>query len=452
MSTQLTADQPVGAFSGQETHQPITIPVSRYIDPAFAVAETEKLWPRVWQMACSVDHVSEPGDAFEYRCGPYSTIIVRGGDGVLRAFENACRHRGSAICEGKATGLTELRCPFHRWSWDLAGRLAEIPSRRTFGPLVSEEYGLAPVAVDTWGPMVFVDPSGTAGPLADFLDGVPQDIAWVGLDEFTCDYLITVPLPGNWKTISDGFSETYHVQGIHREMLPMVDDVAGPQFLWRHHGKLEQRYGVPSPRFRTPPGDEETWSAFVEIMGSRIGVTDKSAPVPAVPEGSTLRDVLASMVRAVGAQQGVSYERFSTEQLLTMQQYNLFPNVSLVIFPDIFTVLRSRPGANPDEGLLDVFNYRRSPSGAARDKPVDITLPAGSDGGITLILDQDVENIERAQRGLHQPGFTRMTLSNEERRILNFHRNLEAWLAIHPTEIGGASPDLRPAGTTASPS
>ena len=63
-----------------------------------------------------------------------------------------------------------------------------------------------------------------------------------------------------------------------------------------------------------------------------------------------------------------------------------------------------------------------------------------------------MENIDRAQRGLHQPGFTRMTLSNEERRILNFHRNLEAWLAIHPTEIGGASPELRPSGKTASPS
>ena len=64
-------------------------------------------------------------------------------------------------------------------------------------------------------------------------------------------------------------------------------------------------------------------------------------------------------------------------------------------------------------------------------------LPPGQDPPLGLILGQDAANIERAQRGLHQPGFTRMVLSREECRILNLHRNLERWLGISPSEITG---------------
>jgi hypothetical protein len=286
---------------------------------------------------------------------------------------------------------------------------------------------------------VFVNSSLDAAPLADFLEGVPDDIAWVGLDEFHCTYLVSLPVPGNWKVVSDGFSETYHVQGLHREMLPIVDDVNGPQRLWRHHGKLEQRYGLPSPRFRQPPSDQEVWDAFIEVMGTRIGIASPAAGAafPEVPAGQSLRDVFAGMIRGVGASQGVAYDRFTDDQLLTMSQYNLFPNVSLVVFPDLFTVLRSRPGPSPDEGFMDVLQFSRLPAGATPTRPVDIALPPDQDPPLGLVLTQDAGQIGRAQRGLHQPGFTRMTLSREECRILNLHRNLEQWLGITPSEITG---------------
>ena len=100
---------------------------------------------------------------------------------------------------------------------------------------------------------------------------MPDDIEWAGIDDFRCTYNIAVPMPCNWKTLIDGFSETYHVQGIHREMLPMVDDVNSPQRLWDHHGKLEQPYGLPSPRLRDGADDQAVWEAFIAVMGTRIG-------------------------------------------------------------------------------------------------------------------------------------------------------------------------------------
>ena len=236
----------------------VTIPAARYTSSAFAALEHDRLWPRVWQLACSLDHVANPGDFHELRIGPLSVLLVRGDDLELRAFQNACRHRGSALCEGTGLGLTELRCPFHRWAYDLSGRLREVPSRREFGVLGrdAEDFGLIPVRVEAWGPLVFVNLRLDAEPLADFLGAVPDDCAWARVDEFRCTAAVSIPAPCNWKTLIDGFSETYHVQGIHREMLAMCDDVNGPQRVWDRHGKLRQSYGLASPRLRDQPDDQ----------------------------------------------------------------------------------------------------------------------------------------------------------------------------------------------------
>ncbi len=109
----------------------VRMAVDRYLSPDFAALEEERLWPSVWQIACTVDHVAEPGDYFEYRAGPYSVLIVRGDDGELRAFQNVCRHRGNSICQGSGEGLTQIRCPWHKWTWDLSGQLREC--RRASG-------------------------------------------------------------------------------------------------------------------------------------------------------------------------------------------------------------------------------------------------------------------------------------------------------------------------------
>src|SRR3954468_18605995 len=193
---------------------PTRIPAARYTSPAFAELEHERLWPHVWQIACTVDHVAHPGDVYELRCGWLSVLIVRGDDGELRAFQNACRHRGNSLCEGMSSGLTELRCPFHRWTWDLAGQLREVPSRRGFGALRNEDLPLVPVSVDVWGPLVFVNVDLDAEPLLDFLDGVPADAAWARLDEFRTVATTSTPVAANWKVVADGFSETYHIQGL----------------------------------------------------------------------------------------------------------------------------------------------------------------------------------------------------------------------------------------------
>ena len=319
------------------------IPASRYTSADFATLELERMWPRVWQIACTLDHVSDAGDVFEYRAGPLSVLVVRGDDGQLRGFQNACRHRGNAICTGSAHGLSELRCPFHRWAYGLDGRLREVPNRAAFGPIGSHDLGLVEVRVDSWGPLVFVNLDRDCMPLADYLTPVPDDVAWVGMDDFRCLATVTTPVRANWKVVADGFSETYHVPGLHPELNQTMDDTI-PQRVWGHTGCSQQDYGVANPRLRGIT-DEDVWAGFVSTQGMRAGY-DEKAPMPDLG-GRSVGEVLAEGVVATQAATGVDLSGLTTEQLLRLNQYNVFPNATVLVFPDLLTVLLGRPLAGP---------------------------------------------------------------------------------------------------------
>ena len=92
----------------------VLVPTSRYTSPDWAALELERLWPTVWQLACSLDHVANPGDFYEHRLGLPSVLDVRGDDGELRAFQNVCWHRGNPRREGSGSGSPRVRRPVAR--------------------------------------------------------------------------------------------------------------------------------------------------------------------------------------------------------------------------------------------------------------------------------------------------------------------------------------------------
>jgi phenylpropionate dioxygenase-like ring-hydroxylating dioxygenase large terminal subunit len=416
---------PKGVPAGSVTR----IPTDRYTSADWAALEQERLWPSVWQVACTLDHVSEPGDVFEHRAGWLSVLVVRGEDGELRAFQNTCRHRGNTLCEGEQHGATELRCPFHRWAWDLEGRLREVPSRKQLGPIRNEDLGLLPARVGTWGPLVFVSASADGPSLEEFLEGVPEDALPHRLDQMRCIVTTRTPVPANWKAVADGFSETYHVQGIHRSMLGSMDDVNAPQQLWHRHGVSYQRYGVASPRLGAVD-DQVVWDSWIETQGGRMGPEwAEPCPMPEVPEGQTVRDVIAGLLREhVQRESGADLAHLDTEAMLAASQYNLFPNTTVLVWSEMVNVISARPGRTPDEAELVTFLLQRHPDGAPSTTPIDVPVPV--DGSLGTVLDQDVELLLTIQRGLHQPGLTELAISSEESRLITQHRALDAWLGV----------------------
>ncbi|HEY1972584.1 MAG TPA: Rieske (2Fe-2S) protein [Pseudonocardia sp.] len=144
------------------------VSVDRYRDQEFARLEEQKLWRRVWQLACFDDEVAEPGDFYEYQLGPFSILLVRGEDRVLRGYHNSCLHRGRELRGGHGN-TRELWCKYHGWTWNLDGTLNRIPDRETFVPLDDHDFALPKVRVEQWGKWVFINMDPDAEPLAEFL-------------------------------------------------------------------------------------------------------------------------------------------------------------------------------------------------------------------------------------------------------------------------------------------
>jgi choline monooxygenase len=441
MTTHATRDARLEDAIGTPPQRPTLVPAERYYSPAFAQLEVERMWPKVWQVACTVDHVAEPSDYFEYRCGPYSVLIVRGDDGTLRAFQNVCRHRGNSLCAGAGAGLRELRCGYHGWTWDLCGVLRRVPNRKGFGALQMSDFPLVAVRVETWERLVFVNLDVNAPPLTDFLEAVPNDIAWLGIGDFRCYGTMTIEVDANWKTIADGFSETYHVQTLHPELHRCMDDVYAPQVIWGHTGKSEQLYGVPSPHLKQTPTDAEVWDAYVCTQGALMGVAE-GTPFPGSQPGQSVMDVIAERTRAFAAGRGVDLSWASADQMVRLHQYNIFPNLTLLANADHLTVMTSHPGPDPDHGEFVMLLWTRMPQGAPRSKPADVRMTA-NEAEPGLVMTQDIKVLAGLQRGLQQPGFTHLTLSNEERRVINMHRNLERYLDLPDSErvTGGETSD-----------
>jgi phenylpropionate dioxygenase-like ring-hydroxylating dioxygenase large terminal subunit len=424
---------------GRPPARPTQVPVERYYSPAFAQLEVAQMWPRVWQVACTVDHVAEPGDHFEYRCGPLSVLIVHGDDGVLRAFQNVCRHRGNTLCPGAGDGLQELKCGYHGWTWDLTGALKRVPNRKGFGALSLSDFPLFAARVDTWERLVFVNLDVDAMPLADYLEEMPHDISWCGLGDFRCYATMTIDVDANWKTIADGFSETYHIQTLHPELHRCMDDVYAPQTIWGHTGKSEQLYGLPSPQLKETLTNSDVWDAYVATQGALMGVEDGTPyPTDEHRDGQPVTDLIASQTKAFATSRGVDLSWASTDEMMRLHQYNVFPNMTLLVNADHLTVMTSHPGAEPDRGELVMYLWMRMPPDSPRNKPMDVRMSA-EEAHPGLVLTQDISVLANLQRGLHQPGLTHLTLSNEERRVINLHRNLERYLDLPAAErmIGG---------------
>jgi len=217
MTTHAARDARLEDAIGAPPQRPTLVPAERYYSPAFAQLEVERMWPKVWQVACTVDHVAEPGDYFEYRCGPYSLLIVRGDDGTLRAFQNVCRHRGGELVPEGTGKANRLTCPYHAWSYDLKGCLVGVYGEETFGGVDRETNSLFALPAAERAGLVFVslDPKATID-----LD------QWLGAELITlleamaldqCFHYSTRTLAGpNWKVVIDGYLEGYHFASLHR--------------------------------------------------------------------------------------------------------------------------------------------------------------------------------------------------------------------------------------------
>ena len=134
------------------------VPVAPYISEAFAQAERERMWPNVWLFAAREDEMPDPGDSVVFDIAGKSFLLIRQKDGGVKAFYNACLHRGRKL-RTESGASVQLRCPFHGFTWRNDGSLKEIPCAWDFKHLEGKEMSLhVQVATATGMPVFFADP------------------------------------------------------------------------------------------------------------------------------------------------------------------------------------------------------------------------------------------------------------------------------------------------------
>ena len=140
----------------------------------------------MWTCVGREEDVPEPGNSLPLDVVDESLILARGDDGRLRAFYNACRHRGTRLIESDEVCVgRRIQCPYHAWTYDLQGRLVAAPHMEE-GPRFSKaDWPLKAVPMETWDGHVFVNLSGEAGPLADQLGDLPGKFRPWGMGELS---------------------------------------------------------------------------------------------------------------------------------------------------------------------------------------------------------------------------------------------------------------------------
>jgi phenylpropionate dioxygenase-like ring-hydroxylating dioxygenase large terminal subunit len=201
-----------------------TIPASWYFNPAIFEAERRAVFGGAWQVVGRTDQVAEAGSFLTADIAGEPILVVRDAEGVLRAFANVCRHRAAPLlCEAQGK-VTRLRCRYHGWTYDLAGRLRGTPEFDGVADFCREEQGLAPLAVATWGPLVCVHGGGQQDSLTDYLAPLPTRTADRGLDSMHFVERREYELACNWKVYVDNYLDGgYHVNSVHPGLAGVLD-------------------------------------------------------------------------------------------------------------------------------------------------------------------------------------------------------------------------------------
>jgi phenylpropionate dioxygenase-like ring-hydroxylating dioxygenase large terminal subunit len=413
---------------------PDRIPKQRYYDPEFYALETELFWPRVWQMACRLEEIPKPGDFVEYEIGDQSVIVVRLDGDNVRAYHNACRHRGVKLVEGNGSRRSFV-CPFHGWCWSLDGRNTFVARPEVFDEhnLCSADLELVGVRCELWGGCAWINLDDDAPALRECQEPFASIYDEWKVESLRTEWWQSCLLPVNWRLATAAFMEGYHVPQTHPQLVPSA-----------------QRSGSPPQAGGTPTSVPEvirTSLYFMRTLGAgmggmthendiRIAEGLQNIKLPDDPTAamatwrSTLNDAVVDWHRARGSAMPDLNEldrRGITDAIgFCFPHYFILPTYSSA------SSYRIRP-LGPEETLFEIWSLTRFPSDLSAGKPTPPEPMAPDDPRWPPIPAQDFSNLPRQQKGLHSNGFEYMRLSNQiEGLISNFERVVDGFLARLP--------------------
>jgi phenylpropionate dioxygenase-like ring-hydroxylating dioxygenase large terminal subunit len=433
---------------------PERIPTPRYYDDEFYRLETERLWPHVWQMACRLEQLANVGDYVEYTILGKSVIVVQTKVGV-KAFHNACRHRGVPfVGEGdhgncKTPGFI---CPFHGWRWNIEGENTFVYGRHMFSEeqLDQADLALRPCRVEIWGGMAFINFDDDAPSFRDTIGPVADRLEAHGVSNLRAEWWYQTVLPANWKVAMEAFMEGYHVMRTHPQL-----QQAAPMLYNAMYGMDTGGIGVPiNPNLSVRDNIKaqikhlgllsEGMSGMVHEKEVAIARQLADVELPDDPQQAVmmwygiLNHQITEQLRARG-EDVPDLNAVAVSDPINAVEF-LFPNTFLLPMFSSVSAYRIRP-LGPESCMFELWSLTHVAAGDQHETVMEpVVLPYDSQE-FPPIPRQDYANIPIQQKGLHATGFDFMRLSKDiEGLISNYNRIIDGHLK-------GVSPDKLAAAT-----
>jgi phenylpropionate dioxygenase-like ring-hydroxylating dioxygenase large terminal subunit len=400
---------------------PVLIPKERYTSREFMQREWDHMWTKVWLLGGLLQDLQEAGDYICTEIGKESVLIVRQQDGGVRAFYNVCLHRGNRLRPEGHSSADSFKCQYHHWEYEIDGRFKRIPDLDTYPQGAPNCRGLRELPCATWNGFVFFSLNPDAEPLEQFLDPVGEHLQAYNIHKMALVKDVTVEWDCNWKTSVDAFNETYHVQGIHPQLMWYLHDLDVQVDCYERHNRYLIPFGTLSPRVRTPNTIPEPIKTIMK--GAGMDPADYDNPI------SQIRRDVQKFKRKHGPAQGKDYSQLNDDQLTDDYHYTIFPNVQLNTHADDVMLFRQRPHAtDPDKMLYDIWVLELVPDGKEwPERPRHLQFRHG-DKSIGLVLDQDAANLPGVQAGMHSAGFDGLWIGEQELRIRHHHKVIDDYL------------------------
>jgi phenylpropionate dioxygenase-like ring-hydroxylating dioxygenase large terminal subunit len=414
----------------------------RYTSRDFMEREWEHLWTRIWHVAGRTAELEEPGDYVVHDFRHESVICIRQDDGSIRAFYNACGHRGMRLTD--ASSSTEaFHCPYHGWKWGKDGLLEhaqdahDFPQGNPCGKLRLRE-----LRCDVWGGFVWYTMDDEAPALLDYLAPIPDLYKNYPMETAVRVFWMKINLNTNWKFATDNFSESYHTRTAHPQVPPWIDqdvDTARHEMYPNGHGRTVQPMR-PSLSDRLPEGVPHPFDYILRQW-------DIDPDAYADYETKAMQgwlDLKAAKKRLWRERGYVHYEHMDDEEITDSPHTVIFPNVTISFLPDNLIVFRTEPHpedpgkctfdlwcmAFPVEGQTEVESIMAGtqPLREAEMQVRDFDNGRGVPEIEGQIVYQDMMLAEGMQRGMHSRGYRDAYLTGQETRVRFFHEVINDYL------------------------
>jgi phenylpropionate dioxygenase-like ring-hydroxylating dioxygenase large terminal subunit len=442
--------------TGAEAGTVPKVSYDRYICPEWLKREKERLWPRVWQVACREEEIPNPGDYVAYDVADRAIVVVRTQDGAIKAHHNVCRHRGRKLVSGCGR-IKQFHCNYHGWNYDLNGTNTYVQDPQDWGgALACEDLNLKPVRCDTWGGFVWVDLREQGESLLEYLETIPELLDPFEYEKMRYRWYVTLHLPCNWKVALEAFMEAYHVAATHPQILPLIGDDRTTSATQGKHAHVHYPYqetpiSMPSPRLGQPwPADKrkamieyfDYYEYSLKAMFTERDAIASHALTEVLPEDADIFTVIGTAIelgRKAAEAEGIGYPEGVTLEHVAKAGavWSVFPNCSTLPYFDGALWYRSRPlGDDPDKCIFDIFSLVRYAPGTepplVRQLFTEANLAENTAG---IILNQDMANMGEVQKGMKSGAITAGIVNPvQEVAVLNFARTLDRYLETPPGE------------------